>query len=187
MTPGRTPQQPRRCLATTPTLDFGRYAGWKISDVARVDPVHLRWLGRHATGSRLRYDDRAHRPADIESRRRAPGCDSGARDPSPQASLCFGSARPFHVRVRERQSSSRLVPSETSAAWTSPTPRAWNLYSTTSGSRRSSRGWSARRRRCRTSRLRARSGSSLRPHPPGLALQILLSVGQPDVRARPAG
>jgi hypothetical protein len=54
------------------TLDFGRYAGWKISDVARVDPVHLRWLGRHATGSGLRLTIARHLPADIESRRRAP-------------------------------------------------------------------------------------------------------------------
>lgn len=35
-------------------LDFGRYAGWKISEIARVDPDHLRWLSRHSTGNRFR-------------------------------------------------------------------------------------------------------------------------------------
>lgn len=28
-------------------IDFGRYAGWRIADVARHDPDYLRWLSRH--------------------------------------------------------------------------------------------------------------------------------------------
>lgn len=37
------------------TIDFGRYAGWRIPDLARHDPDYLRWLSRHSTG--IRYLD----------------------------------------------------------------------------------------------------------------------------------
>jgi curved DNA-binding protein CbpA len=33
-------------------LDFGRYEGWRIVDIARHDPDYLRWLSRHSTGVR---------------------------------------------------------------------------------------------------------------------------------------
>lgn len=36
-------------------IDFGRYAGWRIADLARHDPDYLRWLSRHSTG--IRYLD----------------------------------------------------------------------------------------------------------------------------------
>lgn len=32
-------------------LDFGRYAGWRLRDVARQDPEYLRWLSRHSSGA----------------------------------------------------------------------------------------------------------------------------------------
>ena len=32
-------------------LDFGRYNGWSIAQVAREDPDYLRWLGRHSSAS----------------------------------------------------------------------------------------------------------------------------------------
>lgn len=35
-------------------LDFGRYAGWRIADLARHDPDYLRWLCRHSSGLRFR-------------------------------------------------------------------------------------------------------------------------------------
>jgi hypothetical protein len=35
-------------------LDFGRYAGWRLADVARRDPDYLRWLSRHSSGIRYR-------------------------------------------------------------------------------------------------------------------------------------
>ena len=35
-------------------LDFGRYAGWCIGDLARHDPDYLRWLCRHSSGLRFR-------------------------------------------------------------------------------------------------------------------------------------
>ena len=38
----------------TPVIDFGEYAGWRIADVARVDPRYLRWLSRHSSGVRYR-------------------------------------------------------------------------------------------------------------------------------------
>jgi curved DNA-binding protein CbpA len=36
------------------TLDFGRYAGWSLGELARTDPDYLRWLARHSSGIRYR-------------------------------------------------------------------------------------------------------------------------------------
>jgi hypothetical protein len=38
----------------SPVIDFGEYAGWRIADVARVNPTYLRWLSRHSSGARYR-------------------------------------------------------------------------------------------------------------------------------------
>jgi hypothetical protein len=35
-------------------IDFGRYEGWTITDLARRDPDYLRWLRRHSSGIRYR-------------------------------------------------------------------------------------------------------------------------------------
>jgi curved DNA-binding protein CbpA len=35
-------------------LDFGRYAGWHLRELARRDPDYLRWLARHSSGIRYR-------------------------------------------------------------------------------------------------------------------------------------
>ena len=35
-------------------LDFGRYQGWTIQQLARQDPDYLRWLSRHSSGIRYR-------------------------------------------------------------------------------------------------------------------------------------
>ena len=35
-------------------LDFGRYMGWRITDLARHDPDYLLWLSRHSSGLRYR-------------------------------------------------------------------------------------------------------------------------------------
>lgn len=53
------------------TLDFGRYAGWRIADVARVDPDHLRWLSRHASGIRYRAAISRCLPGETDLGRRA--------------------------------------------------------------------------------------------------------------------
>jgi curved DNA-binding protein CbpA len=45
---------PRRTPAEPVLLDFGRYAGWRIGDLARHDPDYLRWLSRHSSGIRFR-------------------------------------------------------------------------------------------------------------------------------------
>ncbi|HET7727429.1 MAG TPA: DnaJ domain-containing protein [Candidatus Limnocylindrales bacterium] len=65
MGPGRdgTPAAPydpwRRQPAQRPgsegdVIDFGRYAGWRVADLARHDPDYLRWLSRHSGGIRFR-------------------------------------------------------------------------------------------------------------------------------------
>lgn len=35
-------------------IDFGRYAGWTLRQLARHDPDYLRWLSRHSSGIRFR-------------------------------------------------------------------------------------------------------------------------------------
>ena len=35
-------------------LDFGRYAGWSLAQIARQDPEYLEWLSRHTSGVRYR-------------------------------------------------------------------------------------------------------------------------------------
>lgn len=50
-------------------LDFGRYQGWTISDLARRDPDYLRWLARHSSGIRYRAAIAAALPKDSELHR----------------------------------------------------------------------------------------------------------------------
>lgn len=47
MAPRTRPPQPD-------VLDFGRYEGWSLRDLARHDPDYLRWLSRHGSGLRHR-------------------------------------------------------------------------------------------------------------------------------------
>jgi hypothetical protein len=35
-------------------LDFGRYEGWTLRELARHDADYLRWLSRHSSGIRFR-------------------------------------------------------------------------------------------------------------------------------------
>jgi curved DNA-binding protein CbpA len=37
-------------------LDFGRYEGYTIAQIARSDPDYLRWLSRHSAGARFRAE-----------------------------------------------------------------------------------------------------------------------------------
>ena len=47
---------PPRSDAAGSRLEFGRYAGWTLRDLARQDPDYLRWLSRHASGLRYRTE-----------------------------------------------------------------------------------------------------------------------------------
>lgn len=49
--PGWQPPAP-----TGTVLDFGRYAGWSIVDLARQDPYYLEWLERTRIGRPLRSE-----------------------------------------------------------------------------------------------------------------------------------
>lgn len=40
--------------ARSDLVNFGRYDGWTITQLARHDPDYLRWLGRHSSGIRYR-------------------------------------------------------------------------------------------------------------------------------------
>jgi uncharacterized protein (DUF3820 family) len=46
----------RASSASDVLLDFGRYAGSSLRDLARRDPDYLRWLARHSSGIRFRGD-----------------------------------------------------------------------------------------------------------------------------------
>jgi curved DNA-binding protein CbpA len=52
-------------------LDFGRYAGWSIVDLARHDPDYLRWLCRHSSGLRFRSEIQRHLGYEPDMERRA--------------------------------------------------------------------------------------------------------------------
>jgi curved DNA-binding protein CbpA len=47
---------PPRAAAAGTRLEFGRYSGWTLRDLARQDPDYLRWLSRHASGLRYRTE-----------------------------------------------------------------------------------------------------------------------------------
>jgi curved DNA-binding protein CbpA len=36
------------------TINFGRYSGWTLSEIAGTDPEYLMWLSRHSSGIRYR-------------------------------------------------------------------------------------------------------------------------------------
>jgi curved DNA-binding protein CbpA len=52
-------------------LDFGRYMGWRIADLARHDPDYLRWLCRHSSGIRFREAIARVMPREPDLERRA--------------------------------------------------------------------------------------------------------------------
>ena len=52
-------------------LDFGRYLGWRIADLARHDPDYLRWLSRHSSGIRFRNAIARVLPREPDLQRRA--------------------------------------------------------------------------------------------------------------------
>jgi DnaJ-class molecular chaperone len=54
-TSASVPPPPRAAAAGT-KLEFGRYSGWALRDLARKDPDYLRWLSRHASGLRYRTE-----------------------------------------------------------------------------------------------------------------------------------
>ncbi|MGC8633520.1 MAG: J domain-containing protein [Candidatus Limnocylindrales bacterium] len=70
--PARPPEAWERSAAATPpgtpsgsVLDFGRYAGWSLGQIARHDPDFLEWFARTPIGRRYQ--------AEIEALLRSPG------------------------------------------------------------------------------------------------------------------
>lgn len=74
---GRTPDvsragpPPGRPSGTV--IDFGRYAGWSLGEIARYDMDYLEWLQRATFGRRLRAETEA-----LIAQRRRPGAAAGA-------------------------------------------------------------------------------------------------------------
>ena len=48
------PRGPLDADGASTLLDFGRYQGWTLGEVARRDPDYLDWLRRHGSGARYR-------------------------------------------------------------------------------------------------------------------------------------
>jgi curved DNA-binding protein CbpA len=46
--------KPAPAPASAETVDFGRYAGWTLEELAKQDPDYLVWLSRHSSGIRFR-------------------------------------------------------------------------------------------------------------------------------------
>ncbi|MGH2455007.1 MAG: DnaJ domain-containing protein [Candidatus Limnocylindria bacterium] len=70
MGPGRPVHDPADGGSPT-VLDFGRYAGWRLIDLARRDPDYLRWLARHSSGIRFREQIARLIPNEPDLNRRA--------------------------------------------------------------------------------------------------------------------
>lgn len=58
-------------------LDFGRYAGWSLGEIARYDRDYLEWLQRATFGRRLRAE------IDVLLRQRGPGNTAGGPSGQP--------------------------------------------------------------------------------------------------------
>ena len=55
----------------SPVLDFGRYLGWSLAQIARHDPDYLRWLSRHSAGLRFREEIQRLLPNEPDLMRRS--------------------------------------------------------------------------------------------------------------------
>ena len=53
---GAAPRRPATGDPSAGVLDFGRFAGWTIADLARQHPEYLEWLSRHSSGIRYRSE-----------------------------------------------------------------------------------------------------------------------------------
>ncbi len=49
------------------TIDFGRYQGWTLKDLAKHDPDYLRFLSRHSSGVRYRNQISQLLPLEMET------------------------------------------------------------------------------------------------------------------------
>lgn len=63
--------------ASAGEVDFGRYAGWTLEQLASHDPDYLRWLSRHSSG--IRYRQRIEVLLAGSSKRRGPDQKPGRR------------------------------------------------------------------------------------------------------------
>ncbi len=50
------PGAPQRASFDPRVVDFGRYAGHSIAELAETDPDYLHWLARHPSGNRYRAE-----------------------------------------------------------------------------------------------------------------------------------
>ena len=92
-------------------LDFGRYAGWSLGEVARHDIEYIEWLDRAPIGRNYRARARRHpaaeRPAAVGRGRGQPtaeGCSAAARRPASRRRSAAQSLEPMPGRRPSRSS-----------------------------------------------------------------------------------
>lgn len=56
LAPASPPRPSHRDAMGRMILDFGRYQGWALEEIARRDPDYLEWLKRHSSGPRYRHE-----------------------------------------------------------------------------------------------------------------------------------
>lgn len=54
--PAAQPRPSHRDAAGRVVLDFGRYQGWALEEIAKRDSAYLEWLKRHSSGPRYRHE-----------------------------------------------------------------------------------------------------------------------------------
>lgn len=54
--PASPPRPSHRDASGRVILDFGRYQGWALEEIARRDADYLEWLKRHSSGPRYRHE-----------------------------------------------------------------------------------------------------------------------------------
>ena len=77
-TPDTTHAGPPPGRPSGTVLDFGRYAGWSLGEIARHDTDYLEWLQRATFGRRLRAEIEA-----LLAQRRRPGASASASTSRP--------------------------------------------------------------------------------------------------------
>ena len=70
VTPYATPKASADDGGGSNIIDFGRYTGYSLEQLKRVDPEYLRWLSRHSAG--IRYRRRIQELLESEARSEAP-------------------------------------------------------------------------------------------------------------------
>ncbi len=163
--PGRRPGNPSGSV-----LNFGRYAGWSLGEIARSDIEYIEWLDRMPIGRPYRDEidvDPAHgRPARVRGRRggrpaRPVPAPLGRRSPLERGRRRAGSRRRGRSAPSDRATTSQPIVVPCTSSVNSTTPKVISWSRPAAGGPRGAPGPS-RPRRPRAARPRTGHGASRR-------------------------